>query len=404
MKAANAHVSPSHDRPARLDDLVKLVDQFTRDQGYYTSARFDETSTRTTFIDPMFAALGWDMRDESRKGAYADVLREQSITGRINGEEVLLRPDYTFRVGGQPQLCVEAKRRSTSLDHPRLIFQVKNYAWNQNLSACILTNFARTRVFSTLAPPKLDEPWTGLIPELDLRAASYLDHARSLEEFLSFHGVCSGALARRAADVHKHGAIPIRRADKAFLADLERWRYLLAADLARHAGLSDRELTEASQLILDRLVFVRVCEDRQIQPEPLLRPLLSKTHVYNRLGMALRPFDTQYNGTLFKPHYVDDLTVSDVVLKDIIAALYPPKSPYRLDVLNVEILGTAYERFLGSVAARKRDSLDRALEELVLDAYGVTDLEMRNTVLELDVQRDVNPRDHHPTVELPPAA
>ena len=42
------------------------------------------------------------------------------------------------------------------------------------------------------------------------------------------------------------------------------------------------------------------------------------------------------------------MKVSSEVLARIIERLYPPKSPYRFDVIGVELLGSIYERYLGN--------------------------------------------------------
>lgn len=110
------------DEQDRLETGREIVRQlalkFQANLPYYLSNQFDETSTRTQFLEPFFAALGWDMNDTLRKGAFADVIRERSVVGEVAGVNVLLKPDYTFRVGGQPQVCIEASdqaSRSTPL-------------------------------------------------------------------------------------------------------------------------------------------------------------------------------------------------------------------------------------------------------------------------------------------------
>jgi hypothetical protein len=351
--------------------VLSLVEKFRSNEAYYRSPNFDETSTRTTFIDPFFQALGWDMNDEARRGAHRDVLRERSITGFVAGIPALLRPDYTFRVGGQPVLCLEAKRPRATLDDPAAIYQVKNYAWNQGLSACVLTNFYELRAFTTLKQPDRALPWEGLIPELRLDYTQFETALEYLFGLLGYRSVRAGLLAARAEVLQASPARLGQRVDRRFLADLERWRIALAADIAHRTELADWQLTDVAQRMLDRLVFVRVCEDRGIEPQPLLRPLLDGANVQVHLNEALRPFDVRYNGSLFKSHLVDTVSFSDEILVDIIAALYPPRSPYRFDVINVEILGTIYERFLGSEVVRTSTGIKVEEKPEVRKAGGV---------------------------------
>jgi len=54
--------------------------------------------------------------------------------------------------------------------------------------------------------------------------------------------------------------------DTAFLQEIERWRELLARNIAlRNPGLLERELNFAIQQTIDRIVFLRICEDRGIE-------------------------------------------------------------------------------------------------------------------------------------------
>lgn len=55
--------------------------------------------------------------------------------------------------------------------------------------------------------------------------------------------------------------------DAAFLKEIEAWRELLARHTAlRNPELTQRELNQAVQTIIDRIIFLRICEDRGIEP------------------------------------------------------------------------------------------------------------------------------------------
>src|SRR5439155_20203169 len=55
------------------------------------------------------------------------------------------------------------------------------------------------------------------------------------------------------------------------------------------------------------------------------------------------------NGEIFKPNsLLEAAKATSEVLARIIERLYPPKSPYRFDVIGVELLGSIYERYLGN--------------------------------------------------------
>ena len=128
----------------------------------------------------------------------------------------------------------------------------------------------------------------------------------------------------------------------------------------RNPGISQRELNYAVQTTIDRIVFLRICEDRAIEPYAQLMALLSGPDTYARLRVVYERADERYNSGLFHFHKERDragapdtltpkLQIDDKVLKAIIKRLYYPESPYEFSVLPAEILGQVYERFLGSV-------------------------------------------------------
>ena len=80
--------------------------------------------------------------------------------------------------------------------------------------------------------------------------------------------------------------------DAAFLAEIERWRDLLAHNIAlRNPALSQRELNFAVQQTIDRIIFLRICEDRGIEPYGTLLGLVNGAEVYQRLLLRFRHAD-----------------------------------------------------------------------------------------------------------------
>ena len=84
--------------------------------------------------------------------------------------------------------------------------------------------------------------------------------------------------------------------DDAFLEEIERWRELLARNLAlRNPGLSQRELNYAVQMTIDRILFLRIGEDRGAEFYGGLMALLNGEAVYERLCQLFRRADERYD-------------------------------------------------------------------------------------------------------------
>ncbi len=175
----------------------------------------------------------------------------------------------------------------------------------------------------------------------------------------SKEAVLKGSFDRYARETRgKRGTATV---DTEFLAQIEQWRDLLAKNLAlRNPGIEVRELNFAVQATIDRIVFLRICEDRGIEPLNRLQGLTNGPAIYPRLAQVFREADDRYNSGLFhfksergRPGSPDAFTlglkVDDKLLKDLLNGLYYPESPYEFSVLPADILGQVYERFLGSV-------------------------------------------------------
>ena len=143
--------------------------------------------------------------------------------------------------------------------------------------------------------------------------------------------------------------------------EMESWRLELARNLAlRNPAISQRDLNFAVQRTIDRIVFLRICEDRGVEPYGTLQSLLNAPNIYRRLGELFQRADDRYNSGLFhftpekdRPEPPDELTLSlaidDKPLKELLQKLYFPESPYEFSVFPAEILGQVYEQFLGKV-------------------------------------------------------
>jgi len=339
------------------EQVRRLVDQFAEHHDAYHAAGYNETQVRREFVDPLFEALGWDVFN--RKGyaeAHKEVIHEDAI--RVGGRTKA--PDYCFRAGGGVRtFFVEAKKPAVDIrEAVSPAFQLRRYAWSAKLPISVLTDFEEFSVYDCrIRPAKTDKASTGRV--LYFKYTEYLDRWAELAGLLSPKAVRRGSIDKFLGGrrVPKGTA----EVDAAFLAEIESWRDVLARNIAlRNTGISQRDLNFAVQRTIDRVIFLRICEDRGIEPYGTLQALQNGTAVYARLGELFRRADDRYNSGLFyftpergRRDPADELTlglaIDDRVLKGILRDLYYPDSPYEFSVLPAEILGQVYEQFLGKV-------------------------------------------------------
>lgn len=331
-----------------LKIVQKLINDFEQQEAYYTSKDFQETETRNRFIDPFFEALGWDFHQTNISKSEWDVHREFSQKDNSTTK----KPDYAFRVieGAKHKVkfFVEAKASWVKLTDLDPIFQAKRYAFSSHgkTPIVILTDFQEFRVFNGLVRPIYENPMQGLIKELDFSYKDYIEKWDFIWNIFSKEAVQNGSINLLSGKINKH----TKTLDEEFLSDITNWREVLAKNIAlRNNEVSVDELNEAVQRILDRLIFIRNLEDRDIEPENTLFTHISvKENVFKHLIPLFRSLDSEYNGLLFKEHFSENMNIDDKVIIKIIKELCYPLSPYQFDEIEPEILGRIYEKFLGS--------------------------------------------------------
>ena len=337
------------------DKIRKLIETFDYNLEMYKKGLYNETQVRLEFINPFFEELGWDITNKQGYAeAYKDVIHEDAI--KIGG--ITKAPDYCFRIGGVRKFFLEAKKPAVNIKediHPA--YQLRRYGWSAKLPLSILTDFEEFAVYDCrVKPAKTDKVSHSRI--LYMRYTDYIERWDEIVNIFSPKAILKGSFDKYVElKKTKKGTAEV---DKAFLAEIERWRELLARNIAlRNPDLTQRELNFAVQQTIDRIVFLRICEDRGIENYGRLMALQNGNNVYRRLFQLFRKADEKYNSGLF--HFkkeksretFDSLTpnliVDDNILKDIFKNLYYPESPYEFSVLPADILGQVYEQFLGKI-------------------------------------------------------
>lgn len=335
--------------------IIQLVQHFYQSINLYRSGALNETETRIQFINPFFEALGWDMSNrEQVPDLYKDVVHEDSL--KIQDSRKAKAPDYSFRIGGVRKFFVEAKKPSVNVGtNINAAFQLRRYGWSANLSVSILTDFEEFAVYDCrIMPDKNDSA-----SQARVKYFRYVDYEKKWDEIyglFSKEAVLHGSLEQFAEKKIKTRIT----VDKAFLLEIERWRENLATNIAwRNPQIKQRELNFAVQMTINRMIFLRICEDRGIESYGQLLDLLKSNNLYQELERLFLKADYRYNSGLFhfqsekgreeQDNFTLSLNIEDPPLIAIIRKLYPPESPYEFSVIPVEILGQVYEQFLGKV-------------------------------------------------------
>ncbi|MGN6644546.1 MAG: Eco57I restriction-modification methylase domain-containing protein, partial [Verrucomicrobiota bacterium] len=383
-----------------------LVESFGKRLAELKQPGYAEAQLRDDFLNPFFRALGWDMENRAGLIQREREVEIESATQIAGGRK---RADYLFRTDKRDRFVCEAKKPAEEL-HARYAFQAKRYAWNKGVFVAVLTDFEEIKIYLVGGKPRIEEPQLGEWKSWQFRQYPLI--ARELWDLLARDKVAAGSIDAAIESLPKKasGTGKARQAwlikpdrnralDSDFLEFLDETRRDLASDLYKNNDheelIADNKLTEACQRIIDRILFLRICEDRDIDTGERLTSLVDKWRKNTgnddagqraRQGL-LEPFREEppadfgtsgirapkdslwravvrhfraldrrppthvpfFNGNLFKPHFTESLLVSDEWLAGFIGDLSDDESPYLFNVIDVEILGSVYERFLGNV-------------------------------------------------------
>jgi len=161
-----------------LEDVIRgLLGKADR----WRDRKINEADTKALFVEPMFVALGWDVDD-------LDAVRREH---RVYDGTLL---DYALKIEDKARLFVEAKPLLKSLDDKQFIAQTINYANNEGVVWCVLTNGLLYRVYKSNEPAEMERK---LLFEVDLQDAN--DQARTGEvakliSYLARQSIESGSL------------------------------------------------------------------------------------------------------------------------------------------------------------------------------------------------------------------
>ncbi|MCD6216536.1 type I restriction enzyme HsdR N-terminal domain-containing protein, partial [bacterium] len=336
--------------------IEELIEIFERDIDNLKSAAYNETQLRSDFVNPFWKALGWDMTNEAGYAIpYRDVKQEFPLKVGLTTKA----PDYCFTIAGKPKFFLETKKPSVDVKHEiHPAYQLRRYGWSGKLPLSILTDFEEMAVYDCrIRPKKNDKPSQARIKYYTFR--EYIDKWDEIESVFSRDAILKGSFDKYVES--KKGKRGTSEVDTEFLKEIEKWREALARNIAlRNPAIDIRGINFAVQRTIDRIIFLRMCEDRGIEDYSQLQNLCAGTGIYKKLVNVFRNADDKYNSGLFhfkketgRASIQDTLTpnirIDDKIIKEILARLYYPESPYEFSFMPAEILGNVYEQFLGKV-------------------------------------------------------
>tara|TARA_R110002049_G_scaffold5204_7_gene36560 strand:+ start:922 stop:3993 length:3072 start_codon:yes stop_codon:yes gene_type:complete len=327
------------------EQLKVLIDAFGKGYADYKKGTYSEAQLRIDFLNPLLKCFGWDVDNEARKTQlFREVIQEESIDVEEEDKVTKKNPDYTLKQFGQRSLFVEAKKVSINITTEKApAFQTRRYGWSANLPFSVLTNFENLIFYDCSVKPEL-ENLTSHNRYKTFHFTEFLDNLEEIYSIFSFDAIKSGSLT--AIDT---GELKGEESfDSHFLNQIENWRKILAENVVENnADLTQDDINFLIQRMINKIIFLRICEDREIEKYETLKNITT----YEELKELFIASDNKYNSGLFS--FIEDdlaqqITIDDQILLDIFSELYYPVSPYDFSVIDSDILSQIYEQYLGN--------------------------------------------------------
>jgi type I restriction-modification system DNA methylase subunit len=337
------------DKENAKQQIKELVEKYNK--VVEEKRRYNEADTKAEFIEPLFEALGWDVRNKALGG---EVTREETISKK--------RVDYGFRINGIPKFFLEAKALKTDLNDSKFIRQAINYAWWKTCNWAVLSDFENVMIFN--CQWKAENLLQNLLRSISCQ--QFLDRFKDLW-LLSKESFEKGLLDK-VAETECKKARPIR-VDQQLLDDLTRWRNMLSKNISNYnkdKNIPEDELDETVQRLLNRLVFIRKAEDSGLEEKVLQQALRGWENddskaLYIRLGEIFKKFRETYDSELFDEARIDEVIMTNDVLREVINGLYDTKDKlreYNFTEIDADILGNVYEQYLGHLLKKTKKRVD----------------------------------------------
>lgn len=322
--------------------VAALVQAYRDDYSQFQSVAYNETQLRVDFVNRFFHLLGWDIYNEQGLPQHLrEVTHEATVSVEENGVHRSKKPDYSFKIGTETLFFLETKKPAVNITVDTApAFQLRRYGWSGNLKISVLTNFTDLYIYDcSLRPREGDDIGVAVIAHYHFE--EYEDKFEQIYCFLSKESVLTGEFERQFGSIRE--ALRREPFDLYFLNQIRAWRNMLGEDILRNNPDIDIEtLNIVVQRILNRTIFLRICEDRCLERYESLRAVTT----YQELKELFAAADQKYDSGLFRLLDEDNLTISDAILVKIFQSLYYPNNSYEFGVIDPYIIGQIYELFL----------------------------------------------------------
>ena len=349
--------------------LAELIQRYNTTTRLVDHSNVSEETIRT-WLNEFLEIFGWNVQNTTQvlqeyvlRGAQYQRLREIKSPHR--------RPDYTLLNGTNIKTFLDAKSLDVDIfTDAEAAYQIRSYGWSAQSPCAFVSNFEQLVIFDTRFVPNPDQTADASVKQFNID--EYLEKFDVIIDHLWHDNICNNHLEELYATTAVEGK---NRVDAQFMNILADFRKELAINLYTNNSdiiATDDLLNYYTQVILDRIVFIRVCESKGIEEQEKLRSFSqSEIGFWESFKQSCyMEFYSHYDGAMFSLDAVfNQLVIDNDVLNQFIDKLYYP-FPYRFDVIPVKVIANIYEEFLGKQLVINGDTLKEITKEEYIKTNG----------------------------------
>lgn len=371
-----------HEAKQALSALIGRYYETLRNQ---RQENISEETVRA-WINEFLSIFGWDVQD-TRQVMQEKILRGEARErlNAINSRHK--KPDYTLVNNGIIKSFLDAKDLDVNIFANReTAFQIRSYGWSAQIPCAFVTNFEQFVIYDTRFVPSVGQ--TADYGTIKVAIGDYLEKFDLLYDHLCKEKIYSNHLCEIYNTTPIEGA---NHLDKHFASTLSEFRIKLAQSLLENNETIDNDevLNYYVQVIIDRIIFIRVCESKGIeQPERLKSFCNAPNGFWNTFkNCCYMEFYEHYDGAMFnRDHTFNSLEIDNDILSGFVNQLYYPY-PYKFDVIPIKTIANIYEEFLGKKIIIAENGVSEELKSEYIKTNGaictpeyIVDIIQANTI------------------------
>jgi len=323
-------------------NLPEVIEMFRKYKAEREDFLTSEEDVKDLIQELFIRVLGWDKSDIYKE-------RHPGPTSK--------RADFQFRDKGSVKLILETKPMSKSWDG-NTIKQAIGYGWSSNKEYVVLTNFQRMTLFNAKWKDKNKQIFE--IPNIEDCLTSDVQFQNLW--YLSKESITTSKLDEFSQSIGKMGKkAEISTVVEHLLGDLKNWRESLIKNIKKLNELSEEDIEKVVQKIINRFIFIRVSEDRDLEVDiksTLWSHLMEwkenrkDKSLLEHLHTIFDQYDKTYDSSIFRTDELcEDVKISDNILEKIIEQLHTADdvgSEYNFASIDADVLGSVYEGYLSN--------------------------------------------------------